>query len=145
MVVLGVVVLVIAFTLFCSWVDCEHIERGQWVESHLSRWMMRFSFFCMAGMVEWEYSIASALLFTALFDQSLNLMRGMDSIWYLGTVAKWDLFFTKKYFLTPEIRWNEKVLVRHYYIRFNFMYLYIGIKAICLVGSLILFGYRLLA
>lgn len=103
-----------AFVLMSALVDAEMILKGHYIDSHKSRWYLRFCFFLSFGFFNWTWAIASALLFTALFDQVLNLMLSKP-FWYLGTVAKWDKFFSNK-------KW-----------------LYVTIKILCLVTSLYLY------
>jgi hypothetical protein len=95
-------------------VDAEHINKGEYIEDHSSRWLLRMGFFIAMAMSSKLDGLASALLFTALFDQLLNWFRNKP-FWYLGTVAKWDIFFSKR-------KW-----------------LYITVKIICLITAITLF------
>lgn len=99
-----------------AFVDYEHFMKNQWVINHRSRWLLRFCFFLSMGLHNWVWFFASAILFTALFDQTLNLLRGRP-FWYLGTVADWDIFFKKR------------------------MWLYVIVKVLAFFGSIILFIY----
>lgn len=103
-----------AFTIISAIVDSEHINKGQYIESHKSRWILRLTFFIVVGISNILNGVAAALLFTALFDQVLNWLRGKP-FWYLGTVAKWDIFFSKR-------KW-----------------LYITVKVLCLISAILLF------
>ena len=85
----------IAFVILSAIIDAEHIKKEQFFSDHKSRWILRFIFFLAIGIDHIEYIIGSALIFTALFDQVLNRLRGLG-FWYLGTEAKWDLFFSSK-------------------------------------------------
>ena len=114
MIVYLVIVLTIMFPIISAMLDSEHLNKGQYIYSHTSRWFLRMTFFCVIFVFNWKYGIASALMFTALFDQSLNYFTG-NPPFYLGLVAKWDLFFR------------------------NRMILYYFTKAISLILSLLLF------
>jgi hypothetical protein len=91
-------ILTILFIVFTAFIDVEMILKNQYIDSHRSRWLQRFTFFLALGLNDPLDAIASALLFSVLFDQVLNLMRGLP-FWYLGTVAKWDIFFSKRKWL----------------------------------------------
>lgn len=103
-----------SFTLLSALIDCEMILKGHYIDSHKSRWWLRLCFFLALGFHNWIWIFASALLFTASFDQVLNGMR-TKPFWYLGTVAKWDIFFSKR-------KW-----------------LYITVKVLCLITAIVLF------
>lgn len=116
----GVGVLVTcAFTIFSATVDAEHIYKKEYIDNHSSRWWLRLSFFVAMGLRDPFFAIASALLFSALFDQVLNIFREKP-LFYLGAVASWDIFFNKH-------RW-----------------LYLLVKVVSLIGSLWLFLNKLL-
>lgn len=106
----------IGFSILSAVVDAEHINKKEYINKHRSRWLLRLCFFISIGLAEWQYFFASAFLFTALFDQLLNKFRDLP-LWYLGTVARWDVFFSKR-------KW-----------------LYILVKVICLSLGLFLFIY----
>ena len=90
---LGILVTV-GFVLVSAVMDGEHLNKKQYIEDHTSRWLLR-AMFCLAlGFGNWIWIFAAALLFAAMFDQVLNKFRG-KRFWYLGTVAKWDLFWKK--------------------------------------------------
>jgi len=104
------------FVVISAIVDAEHILKKEYIESHRSRWFLRLCFFLAMGFHSWIWIIASALFFAATFDQLLNRFRELP-FWYLGTVAKWDIFWSKR------------------------MWLYIPIKILLLLVSLFLFLY----
>ena len=108
------VLLVIDFTIYTALIDAEHINKDEYITNHLDRWLQRGCFFIAFAFTHVVYSLASALLFTALFDQILNIARGKHFL-YLGTVSPWDRFFRNK------------------------IILYIIIKILALLTSLILF------
>jgi len=109
-----VLVITLMFIYYTAKIDYEHLAKNQYIYSHYSRWYQRFFFFVVCGIVNPIYGIAAGLLFTALFDQILNKLRG-KKLWHLGTTAKWGIFFNKR------------------------KTLYITIKIISLLTSLILF------
>jgi hypothetical protein len=127
----------LAFILISVAYDGGILNAGRSIRNHASRFIFRCIFFSLFFFHSLEYVFASALLFTALFDQLLNFVRKLP-FWYLGTVAKWDKFFNKKYFLTPKISWRGKI-IKQKYISFNFKILYIILKALSLFGSIFLF------
>ena len=94
MVVSFQIALVILFTYLSALIDCEHIEKEQYIKSHRSRFLLRLTVFIMIGIENPIYMIAGGLMFAALFDSVLNLIRGLP-LFYLGPVAKWDVFFNK--------------------------------------------------
>ncbi len=104
------------FIVACAVIDSEHLNKNQYIKSHTSRSILRACFFIAMGLCSWVWIFASALMFTALFDQTLNKFRGLP-FWYLGTVAKWDIFFKKR------------------------MWLYVIVKLLAMFGSIILFIY----
>ena len=124
----------IGFILISSARDGGLINNGHYIKDHSPRWVIRFIFFIIIGVLShsFNYFLASALLFTTTFDQLLNYVRYLP-FWYLGTVAKWDQFFNRKYFLIPKTRFTKLT-----YIGFNFKTLYILVKVITLLGSIYL-------
>ena len=70
----------ISITLFIALsavIDSEHLKDNDYIESHTSRWLLRALF-----------------VLAAIFDSLLNKLRGLD-LFYLGTVALWDRFWSK--------------------------------------------------
>lgn len=88
----------IAFTIACAKIDSDHINKGEHIRDHKSRWIMRACFVFMISLFDPFSALASGLLFTALFDHILNYLRGLP-IMYIGHVAKWDKFFNKRKYL----------------------------------------------
>jgi len=113
-----VAVVSLAFVVLTALIDAEMILEEHYIDSHRSRWSQRVCFFLAMGMVQPEYFFASALLFSALFDQVLNSMR-MLPFWYLGTVAKWDLFFSKRKWLYVAMKITTLILAA---LLFTFKY-----------------------
>ena len=92
------VILTILFIVFTAFIDAEMILKRQYIDSHRSRWLQRLTFFIAVGLNDFTNGFASALLFSVLFDQVLNIMRGLP-FWYLGTESEWDKFWTKSKWL----------------------------------------------
>ena len=85
----------IFLTFWIAKVDAEHINKKEYIKSHTSRYINRLSIALVVSIVNPLYGAAFALIFWAFFDQFLNKLRALD-LWYLGTVAKSDLFFKDK-------------------------------------------------
>jgi hypothetical protein len=81
-----------------AWIDSEHLNKNEYILNHLSRSVLR-ALICLAiGFYSINGAILFALVFWLLFDHVLNFFRGKD-IFYLGTVAKLDIFFSKHIYL----------------------------------------------
>lgn len=89
-------IIALAFVMLNAAIDGYLIKNGYYIDDHSPRWTMRFIFFVIVGVVSLNfwYFLASGLLFAALFDQMLNYVRHLP-FWYLGTEAKWDIFWKK--------------------------------------------------
>lgn len=87
----------ILFIIATAWVDRDTLE-WSYIYSHLSRSFQRAVFFTALSLYSWTGAIGGVLLFMALFDGILNLMRGKD-LFYLGTTAYWDKFFNDRLYL----------------------------------------------
>ena len=105
-----IIILYILFIILSAYIDAEHINDKDYIENHTSRFLLRgvvtlgfaydpsyFYFF------DWRYLLVFLLSFIAIFDTTINLFRGL-SVFYLGTVAKWDLFWKKHYLLYKIMR-----------------------------------------
>ena len=92
-------------------IDSEHIKKEEYILDHTSRFILRGLIALLIG----SYSIQDAVIFSVtfwiFFDHFINWRLGKP-IFYLGTVAKTDIFFSKR------------------------LWLYILLKGICL-GSII--------
>ena len=77
-----------------AWIDSEHLNKNEYILSHLSRSVLRALFCLTIGFYSINGAILFALTFWLLFDQVLNYFIG-KSIFYLGTVSKLDIFFSK--------------------------------------------------
>ena len=77
-----------------AWIDSEHLNKNEYILNHLSRSLLRVLICLTIGLYSINDSILFALTFWLLFDHVLNFFRGKD-IFYLGTVSKLDIFFSK--------------------------------------------------
>lgn len=97
-------IIIILYTLFIiasAYVDAEHINDKDYIEDHKSRFLLRFvvalGFSYDKNMIyyfDFISLIIFLILFVSIFDSLLNIMRG-KGFFYLGSVAKWDLFWKK--------------------------------------------------
>ena len=85
-------IITLSFIVSTAWIDSSHINNGQHFNSHTSRFIQRCGFFASQCLLGWKFGLASALLFTALFDGVLNVMMDRP-LFHLGNTAKWDRFF----------------------------------------------------
>ena len=128
----------LGFSAVSALIDVEHIAKNEYIQNHVSRWILRMYFFMAMGTQHISWALGSALIFTAVFDQFINL--GMSKpFWYRGKVASWDKFFNRKYIVTPDIKLRGKIIVDARCIRFNFSALYVIVKVSCLIGGVYLF------
>jgi hypothetical protein len=95
MTTIAAILLTILFTYFTASVDAEHLNKKQYIYDHKYRFLQRLTFFLAFALVNPLYALASALLFTTLFDQTLNTLRGLK-LYHLGTTSRWDRFFKQK-------------------------------------------------
>ena len=112
----SVILVTAAFTYVSAIVDAEHINKKQYIDSHVSRGFLRGMFFCATGFSDPLNAIASSFLFWALFDQALNLERKLP-FWYLGTVAKTDIFFSNKKWLYISIKISSLILSLYLFLK----------------------------
>lgn len=77
-----------------AWIDSEHLNKNEYILNHLSRSVLRALICVTIGFYSVNGAILFALVFWLLFEHVLNFFRG-KSIFYLGTVAKLDIFFSK--------------------------------------------------
>ena len=76
-------------------IDAEHIKKKEFINNHASRMLSRCLVGVLAGILNWKAGVIVGLVFWAVFDQALNYFRGLD-LFYFGTVAKSDIFFSKR-------------------------------------------------
>ena len=90
----GILVLIVTISFICTsaYIDAEHLRDSDWIESHASRVVQRFIFIVALGIYNYQMALASGILIAALFDQALNIMRGLPLL-HLGKTAKWDKFW----------------------------------------------------
>jgi len=108
------IALTITFIFYTATIDADHLNKKEYINNHSTRFIQRLLFFIALGLSNPIYIFASGLLFTALFDQTLNLMRGIN-LYHLGNTSYWDRFFKTKPIL------------------------YTIVKLLCLVGGIYLF------
>ena len=88
------IVLFALIAVVMAWIDSEHLKKNEYILNHLSRSVLRALICLTIGFYSVNDAILFALTFWLLFDQFLNFFRGL-SIFYLGTVSKIDIFFSK--------------------------------------------------
>ena len=81
-------------TVTMALIDSEHLNKNEYILNHLSRSVLRALICVTIGVYSINAAILFALTFWLLFDHVLNFFRG-KSIFYLGTVSKLDIFFSK--------------------------------------------------
>jgi len=92
----------IPFLLISAWIDFEHLADNDFIESHVSRWLLRGVFMLAASTTIFDL-FAMILLWMGLFDSVLNVARG-KGVNYLGNTAKWDIFFNNRKYLYITIK-----------------------------------------
>jgi len=105
------IIATLGFIFVTAKIDADHLNSQQYFKNHIPRFIQRFGVFVMIALYNLEKAFIFALLFAALFDQVLNLLRGLP-LFHLGNTAKWDKFFRKR------------------------ILLYIAIKALLLTGAI---------
>lgn len=85
-----------AFVVISAYIDYEHLRDKDYIESHVSRWLLRLLFITATSNDLFDF-VGMSLFFMATFDQVLNAMRGKD-LFYLGNTAYWDRFWLDKKF-----------------------------------------------
>jgi hypothetical protein len=95
MISLATILASLFFIITTAVIDSNHINKGEHIKSHNSRFLQRLSFFLMIAQFNYFLAIAAALLFATTFDAVLNIMIGKP-IFYLGNTAKWDRFLRRK-------------------------------------------------
>lgn len=106
------VLLLFLFIIISAIIDAHHVKRQQYIESHLTRFLLRLTF-VLALSTNLINFAAHSLLFAATFDQAYNIARG-NGLMYLGTAAKWDRFWSGKpmlYFVVKIIMFSFGVIL----------------------------------
>ena len=94
------------FVIITSFIDKEHLDDNDYIESHRSRNILRTIFIlsCNAHLLmDLDYKnfifniVGMALFFLATFDNSLNFWRKKPML-HLGNTAPWDKYFINKPF-----------------------------------------------
>ena len=88
-------ILIVAWIVYQAKIDQEHFDRGQYFSDHKSRFIARGLVAAIVATFSIKFAIITALLYWALFDATLNKLRGLD-YFYVGTEAKTDQFFADK-------------------------------------------------
>ena len=83
-----------AAVLLFAQIDGDHIRKGQYIKDHIPRYFLRALFVVALGGFNWIDTAGLILAFMGTFDNTLNLVTRKGFL-YLGTVAKWDIFWTK--------------------------------------------------
>ena len=97
MISLTIIISTILFTYFTAKIDADVLEFS-YIYSHKSRFMQRLCFVIPICIISISGALGSAFLFYALFDATLNKLRGLD-VMYVGNTAAIDKFFNTKPFL----------------------------------------------
>ena len=110
-----ILIYTLTFVALSVWIDWQHLRDNDYIESHVSRWLLR-ALFVVGISSNYIEIIGATLLFTALFDTLLNKCFNKD-LFYLGRVALWDIFWSKIPFL---------------YICFKIVSLFVGVYLLLL-------------
>lgn len=86
--------LTLAFIYYSAKIDYETLMYS-YIYNHKSRAFQRALFFISLALYSITGAAGGVLLFMALFDATLNKLRGLDFL-YLGNTAKWDKFFRER-------------------------------------------------
>ena len=116
------IIITIVFVFLSAYIDYEHLRDNDYIESHVSRWILRALFVLAVAQGDFIVMAGMTLLFTALFDAVLNKLTKMPLL-YLGSTARWDRFFTSPI--------SFKLFKKKFYYK-NKMLLYIVVKIISL-------------
>ena len=92
------IIITIVFVFISAYIDYEHLRDNDYIESHVSRWILRALFVLAVAQGDFIVMAGMTLLFTALFDAVLNKLTKMPLL-YLGSTARWDRFFKENMFL----------------------------------------------
>ena len=95
----------------CAIIDSEHIKKEEYILDHTSRFILRGLIALIIGLYSIQDAIFFSVTFWIFFDHFINWRLGKP-IFYLGTVAQLDVFFSKR------------------------LWLYILLKGICLGSSI---------
>jgi hypothetical protein len=92
------IIITILFIAASAYIDYEHLRDNDYIESHVSRVVLRALFILAVAQGDFYIMGGMTLLFMALFDGVLNYLTKMN-ILYLGSTARWDRFFREQKFL----------------------------------------------
>lgn len=85
----------VQYIFISALIDAEHLKDNDYIESHVSRTILRGTVAFLYGVIAIPYAIIFLLLFWLLFDTFLNKLLDRE-ILYLGNTAKTDKFFRKR-------------------------------------------------
>lgn len=90
---IGLLVLFFLWMYWTAYIDDEHLDDGDWIESHRSRVIQRG--LVMVGFAQFNpvLILAFFLIFMGSFDLILNWKRETKDPFFLGNTAKWDRFW----------------------------------------------------
>lgn len=91
---IAITLTVLAFATFDWW---WLNVRKKYIYSHVSRWCLRALSVILIGWGNPANIIAMGIFFASTFDNTLNLMRGIE-MFYLGDTAWWDKFWSEHKF-----------------------------------------------
>ena len=98
------VVYVILVTWYFARIDAKHILKGEYIKEKSDRLILRAVVMIFPAVFQdsWAVLFGNGFLFTALFDQMLNILRGLP-LFSLGSDEPehepWDDFWRKNEFL----------------------------------------------
>lgn len=74
-------------------IDGEHINKEQFIESHVTRWLLR-GIVIVGLSVSWLSFLTMIVLWMTYFDGFLNWEIDRD-YYSIGSTSKWDIFWGK--------------------------------------------------
>lgn len=112
------IAITITFIFYTATIDADHLKKHEYITDHSPRFIQRLIFFIAIGLCNPIYILASGLLFTALFDQTLNLLRGIN-LYHLGNSSHWDRFFKTKPILYTITKLSCLICALYLFLFFN--------------------------
>lgn len=102
-------ILLLLFIFLSAKFDAIIINSAIYIDDHLPIFIFRFVVVLLISCFDLRLFFSYGLIFVATFDPLLNYFRGLG-FWYLGTVAKWDLFFKQHLTLYKILRFSSLTL-----------------------------------
>ena len=87
-------IIFLAFLFLSAKMDANLLNRGSFIYEHWTRNGLRLIVIYLLS-TQWTDFLAYSLLFAGIFDNLLNVLRG-ELLFFLGSTAKWDLFWRKR-------------------------------------------------